>query len=161
MSERAQGRSEYRLCKDAKRDQRKDGQVTAKKRVQKERDPAQAGLPRIGSEVVRMLAGASCSRTRLLDLRRTLEQRVRLTKRPTNCTPIGKPDGVADLRLIPGTYFPTIETSRGECAFTDHGSAAAQYRACSPGSITRILPCSTALPRNVAAWARAPLPGKV
>jgi hypothetical protein len=47
----------------------------------------------------------------ILDLRRTLEQRVRLTKRPTNCTPIGKPDGVSDLRSIPGTYFPTIETS--------------------------------------------------
>jgi len=29
--------------------------------------------------------------------------------RPTNCTPIGKPDGVAELRLIPGSYSPTIE----------------------------------------------------
>jgi hypothetical protein len=111
MSERAQGRSEYRLCKDAKRDQRKDGQVTAKKECKKRGTRRKPGYLESDQRLsVCWLARRAPGRG-ILDLRRTLEQRVRLTKRPTNCTPIGKPDGVSDLRSIPGTYFPTIETS--------------------------------------------------
>jgi hypothetical protein len=106
--------------------------VTAKKtRVQKERDPAQAGLPRIGPSVVSILAAASCSRTRRS---RSAPQAGAASAphqtRPTNCTPIGKPDGVAELRLILGSYFPTIEGISAVIAHSQIG-VAQPYRAVS------------------------------
>jgi hypothetical protein len=84
--------------------------------VQKDRDPAQAGLPRIGSSVVRILAAAACSRTRPLDLRRKLEQQVL-----RSASPMGSRNCGGSSEVTP----PIIESISAVIAHSSEGAASA------------------------------------
>ena len=109
--ERAQGRSEYRLCKDAKRDQRKDGQVTAKKECKREGPGASrvtsnriSGCPYAGWRVVLQDAAFSICAARW-------SSECASPNVPQIALRSASPTGSLICDRSPALYFPTIETS--------------------------------------------------